>query len=323
MHVLVCGGAGYIGSHMSKLLAESGHRVTVFDNLSTGHAEAARYGELIRGDVLNEDDLNRAFAGRNYSAVMHFCAKSLVGESMLRPDLYYQNNVTGTLNLLQAMVRHDVRSLVFSSSAAVYGAPVYVPIDEAHPKAPINPYGQSKLMVENLLSDYRVAFNLRSVCLRYFNAAGADPSGEIGEDHTPETHLIPNVLKSLLNESAHPLKIFGNDYDTRDGTCIRDYVHVLDLCDAHLKALDYLARDTENEVFNLGTETGFSVLEVIEAVQQVTGKKVTYSMDARRAGDPPVLVASAKKALSLLGWSPQYRELSQIVETAWRWHSRH
>lgn len=323
MHVLVCGGAGYIGSHMSKLLAESGHRVTVFDNLSTGHAEAARYGELIRGDVLNDADLKRAFTGHSYSAVMHFCAKSLVGESIARPDLYYRNNVTGTLNLLQAMVQHGVRDLVFSSSAAVYGVPVYLPIDEEHPKAPINPYGRSKLMVEALLSDYRSAFGLRSVCLRYFNAAGAHPSGELGEDHTPETHLIPNVLKSLLDDTAHPLKIFGNDYDTRDGTCIRDYVHVMDLCDAHLKALDYLTRDAANEVFNLGTETGFSVLEVIEAVQQVTGKRVAYSVDGRRPGDPPVLVASARKALALLGWSPQYRELAQIVETAWRWHHQH
>lgn len=320
MHVLVCGGAGYIGTHMSKLLAESGHRVTIFDNLSTGHAEAAQYGELIRGDVLIDEDLGRAFAGRTYSAVMHFCAKSLVGESINRPDLYYQNNVIGTLNLLQAMVRHDVRDLVFSSSAAVYGAPVYLPIDEDHPKAPINPYGRSKLLVENLLSDYRSAFNLRSVCLRYFNAAGADPSGEIGEDHTPETHLIPNVLKSLLDDTEYPLKIYGDDYDTRDGTCIRDYVHVMDLCDAHLKALEHLARDGANEALNLGTETGFSVLEVIEAVQQVTGKKVTYSLEGRRPGDPPILVASAKKALSLLGWTPQYRELLQIVETAWRWH---
>ena len=320
MHVLVCGGAGYIGSHMSKLLAESGHRVTVFDNLSTGHAEAARYGELIRGDILNEADLKRAFAGRNYSAVMHFCAKSLVGESITHPDLYYRNNVSGTLNLLQAMAQHGVRDLVFSSSAAVYGAPVYLPIDEKHPKAPINPYGRSKLIVEMLLSDYRSAFGLRSVCLRYFNAAGAHPSGEIGEDHAPETHLIPNILKSLLDDSAHPLKIFGNDYDTRDGTCIRDYVHVMDLCDAHLKALDHLARDGGNDVFNLGTEAGFSVLEVIDAVQRVTGKKVAYTVEGRRPGDPPVLVASACKALSLLGWSPRYRELSQIVESAWRWH---
>lgn len=322
MHVLVCGGAGYIGSHMAKFLAEAGHRVTVFDNLSTGHAEAARYGELIRGDVLVAADLERAFAGRTYSAVMHFCAKSLVGESVVRPDLYYQNNVTGTLNLLQAMSRHDVRDLVFSSTAAVYGNPQYLPIDEEHPKAPINPYGRSKLMVENLLSDYRTAYNLRSVCLRYFNAGGADPSGEIGEDHTPETHLIPNVLKSLLDDSVHPLKVFGNDYDTRDGTCIRDYIHVLDLCDAHLKALDHLARDGANEVCNLGTETGFSVLEVIEAVQQVTGRKVAYSMEGRRPGDPPVLVASAKKAQSLLGWTPRFRELTQIVETAWLWHRR-
>jgi len=320
MHILVCGGAGYIGSHMSKLLTETGHRVTVFDNLSTGHAEAVRYGELIRGDVLNDADLERAFAGHTYSAVMHFCAKSLVGESIVRPDLYYLNNVTGTLNLLNAMVRHGVRDLVFSSSAAVYGAPIYLPIDEQHPKAPINPYGRSKMMVEDLLSDYRAAFSLRSVCLRYFNAAGADLSGEIGEDHTPETHLIPNVLKSLLDNSAHPLKIFGNDYDTRDGTCIRDYVHVMDLCSAHLKALDHLTQDGANEAINLGTETGFSVLEVIEAVQHVTGKKVAYTIEGRRPGDPPVLVASAKKALSLLDWSPRYKELPQIVETAWRWH---
>ena len=324
MNILVCGGAGYIGAHMCLQLAASGHGVFVFDNLSTGHAEAVRWGKLIQGDLTIKDDLKRAFKQRKYSAVMHFSAKSLVGESMLHPDLYYHNNVTGTLNLLDAMVQHDVKTFIFSSSAAVYGIPAYSPIDEQHPKAPINPYGRSKLMVETMLSDFDAAFGVRSVSLRYFNAAGADPGAVIGEDHATETHLIPNVLKSVLQPSTYPLKIFGNDYDTPDGTCIRDYIHIVDLCDAHMKALDYLNQGGKSEVFNLGNGKGFSVLDVINAAERVTGQVINYSVQARRPGDPAVLVASATKAKDILGWTPEYTELNKIIETAWRWHrTRH
>jgi UDP-glucose 4-epimerase len=320
MNILVCGGAGYIGAHMCQQLAASGHRVFVFDNLSTGHIEAVRWGELIRGDLLIKDDINRAFKERAYSAVMHFSAKSLVGESMQYPELYYQNNVAGTLNLLEAMVRHDVKALIFSSSASVYGTPEYSPIDEQHPKAPINPYGRSKLMVETMLSDFDAAYGLRSVSLRYFNAAGAEPGAGIGEDHDPETHLIPNVLKSVLQPSAHPLKIFGNDYDTPDGTCIRDYIHVTDLCGAHLKALDYLLKGGSSQIFNLGNGKGFTVLDVVRSAEAVTGCKISYTMAERRLGDPAILVASAEKASRVLGWKPNYTDLSAIIATAWKWH---
>lgn len=320
MNVLVCGGAGYIGSHMCKVLAESGYKVTVFDNLSTGHAEAIRWGRFVRGDLLSRDDLDRAFTDSHYTAVMHFCAKSLVGESMTRPDLYYQNNVTGTLNLLDAMVRHGVRHFIFSSTAAVYGNPEYVPIDEQHPVVPINPYGRTKLAAELLLSDYDRAFGIKSVALRYFNAAGADPSGTLGENHEPETHLIPNILRSVRAGSGETLKVFGKEYPTPDGTCIRDYIHVLDLCAAHLLALRHLAETERSEVFNLGNGKGFSVLEVIECARQVTGHPVPFSIDAPRPGDPPVLVASAGKAKQILNWSPRYTDLETVIETAWAWH---
>jgi len=320
MNILVCGGAGYIGAHMCMQLAASGHGVFVFDNLSTGHAEAVRWGELIRGDLTVTGDLDRAFKRQHYSAVMHFSAKSLVGESMQHPELYYHNNVTGTLNLLEAMVRHEVKTFIFSSSASVYGMPAYSPIDERHPTAPINPYGRSKLMVETMLADFDAAFGVRSVSLRYFNAAGADPGAVIGEDHDPETHLIPNVLKSILQPAAHPLKVFGNDYDTPDGTCIRDYIHVADLCNAHIRALDYLHRGGKTDVFNLGNGKGFSVLDVINAAQRITGQDIDYSVQARRPGDPAVLVASSTKAKDTLGWTPKYADLSAIIETAWRWH---
>jgi len=320
MNILVCGGAGYIGAHMCKLLAAQGHSVTVFDNLSTGHAKAVQWGKLTRGDLLVRDDIHRVLSEQPFSAVMHFSAKSLVGESVSRPDLYYQNNVTGTANLLDAMVAHDIKTFIFSSTAAIYGMPEYTPIDEQHPKAPINPYGHTKLMVETMLADYDAAFGLRSVALRYFNAAGADPDGGIGEDHDPETHLIPNVLKSVLRQSEHPLKVFGDDYETPDGTCVRDYIHVADLGDAHLKALDYLQQGGKTDAFNLGNGKGFSVLDVINAAREVTGREINYSVVARRAGDPAVLVASAAKARTTLGWMPQYTDLGKIIETAWRWH---
>lgn len=320
MNILVCGGAGYIGAHMCKLLAEAGHAVTVFDNLSTGHREAVRWGSLIVGDLLAPDDVERVFAAQRYDTVMHFSAKSLVGESMQRPDLYYRNNVTGTMNLLDAMVVHGVTHFIFSSTAAVFGMPEYTPIDEHHPRRPINPYGQSKLMVEQLLADYDRAFAIRSVCLRYFNAAGADASGTIGEKHEPETHLIPNVLRSLLNPGSNSLKVFGSDYPTPDGTCVRDYIHVSDLCDAHLRALDYLTRGDHSETFNLGNGTGFSVLDVIRTAEEVTARNIPYEVMARRPGDPPVLVASSQKAAQTLGWQPRHPELAAIIETAWRWH---
>jgi len=320
MKVLVCGGAGYIGSHMCKVLSEAGHDVTVFDNLSTGHADAVRWGRFIQGDLLSLEDIENVFAESRYDAVMHFCARSLVGESMTRPDLYYQNNVGGTLNLLDAMVRHKVDRFIFSSTAAVYGNPEYTPIDERHPTAPINPYGRTKLMAEALLSDYDRAFGIKSVSLRYFNAAGADPGGMLGEHHEPETHLIPNILLSVRKGSSHPLRVFGNNYPTPDGTCVRDYIHVLDICDAHLRALQYLADQDRSNIFNLGNGTGFSVMEVIHCAQRVTGREIPYSIDPARPGDPPVLVASSVKAREVLSWAPRFAELDAIIKTAWSWH---
>ena len=322
MNILVCGGAGYIGAHMCKMLASAGFTAIVFDNLSTGHENAVRWGKFIEGDLLREEDVDRAFREDRFSAVMHFSAKSVVGESMRDPALYYRNNVIGTLNLLEAMVKYGVKSFIFSSSAAVYGAPLYSPIDEGHPTSPINPYGRTKLMVEMLLHDFEDAYEIRHVSLRYFNAAGADPDGEIGEKHEPETHLIPNILLPVLDRSADPLNIFGDDYETPDGTCMRDYVHVSDLCQAHMKAVNYLLEGGNSDVFNLGNGTGFSVLQVIESTRKVIHKDIKYSVVQRRLGDPTILVASSEKAKRILGWTPNYVELEDIVETAWQWHRR-
>jgi UDP-glucose 4-epimerase len=318
-HVLVCGGAGYIGSHMAQWLATRGIGVTVLDNLSTGHREAVRWGELIEADLLDPASLERAFAGRRFDAVMHFCARSLVGESMTQPYAYYANNVAGTLNLLEAMRRHEVDRLVFSSTAAVFGQPVSERIDEDHPKAPINPYGASKLMVERILADAAAAYGLRSVALRYFNAAGASVDASIGESHEPETHLIPNVLRAALG-AGPGLKVFGDDYPTPDGTCVRDYVHVDDLAQAHQLALDYMDAHEGAHVFNLGNGQGFSVREVIAAASDATGRDIPYTLAPRRAGDPAVLVASSDKARAELGWAPAYTELAPIIASAWRWH---
>ncbi len=320
MHVLICGGAGYIGSHMAKMLAARGEQVTIFDNLSTGHREAAQWGRLIVGDLLVPADIDRAFETGSYDAVMHFSAKSLVGESVIHPDRYYLNNVVGTINLLNALVRNRIEKFIFSSSAAVFGNPEYTPIDERHPTRPINPYGKTKLMVEGVLADYGQAYGLRSVSLRYFNAAGADPEAVIGESHDPETHLIPNILLSVARKGGQSLKVFGDDYDTPDGTCVRDYIHVNDLCDAHLRALDHLNRGGRTEIFNLGNGHGFSVLEVIRAATLVTGGDIPYTVAERRAGDPPVLVASAAKARTQLGWEPRYTGLEEIIDSAWGWH---
>lgn len=322
MHVLICGGAGYIGSHMAKTLAARGDRVTVLDNLSTGHREAVQWGQLIVGDLLVAADIDRALESDTYDAVMHFSAKSLVGESVSHPDRYYLNNVVGTINLLNALIHHRIYKFIFSSSAAVFGNPEYTPIDELHPTRPINPYGKTKLMVEHILADYDHAYGLRSVSLRYFNAAGADPDAQLGESHDPETHLIPNVLLSLGKQSTQMLKVFGQDYDTADGTCVRDYIHVNDLCDAHLRGLDYLMGGGKTDIFNLGNGHGFSVLEVIQSATLVTGKRIPYSVVDRRPGDPPVLVATSAKARQQLKWSPRYTDLGQIIETAWRWHQQ-
>ena len=317
--ILVCGGAGYIGSHMVKMLLEQGFEVTVLDNLSTGHAEAVGEAELVACDLLDGAELERVFARRRFDAVMHFCALSLVGESVRQPLDYYRNNVGGTLSLLETMRRHSVERLVFSSTAAIFGEPDQALIDETHPARPINPYGRSKWMVEQMLTDSATAFGLRSVSLRYFNAAGASPSGEIGESHDPETHLIPNVLKSVQAGGAS-LKVFGNDYPTPDGTCVRDYIHVDDLAAAHLAALTWMESQEGAAVFNLGNGRGFSVLEVIEAAGRVTGQPIAYEVQDRRPGDPAVLVAASDRAQRELGWQPRYRDIESIIETAWQWH---
>jgi UDP-glucose 4-epimerase len=321
MRVLVVGGAGYIGSHMCKTLADAGHEVTTCDNLSTGHRDAVRWGEFAHCSLGDSDALNQVFARRRFDAVMHFAANSIVAESVSDPLGYYRNNVAATVMLLETMRRHEVRTFVFSSTAAVYGEPSaeQQELDEASPAAPINPYGRSKLMVEQILSDMARARQLSAVSLRYFNAAGADESGLIGESHTPETHLIPKILRWANGEQI-PLKIFGVDYPTPDGTCIRDYVHVNDLSTAHLSALDFLRRNEGFHVFNLGNGNGHSVREVVAAAQEVIGRKLHIPECGRRSGDPARLVANSGKAANELGWSPATTDIRQIIESAWKWH---
>jgi UDP-glucose-4-epimerase GalE len=317
-HVLVCGGAGYIGSHMCKALADAGIVPVTFDNLSTGHRWAVQWGPLVEGDLLDPPSLDAAFAAYPIDAVLHFAALSLVAESMQQPGLYFRNNVTGTLNLLDAMRAAGVRKLVFSSTAAVYGNPDYTPIDERHPTAPVNPYGWSKLMAERQIAEDCRAHGLRAICLRYFNAAGADPDGAIGEVHEPETHLIPNLLKAAVRPDAQVASIFGDDYDTPDGTCVRDYIHVADLAAAHLRALDRLEAGTRMEVFNLGAGQGNSVAEVLAVCRSVSGAAIPERRLARRPGDPPVLVASIDAARDTLGWQPT-KGLADCVADALRW----
>lgn len=319
MQLLICGGAGYIGCHMAHWLATHGHEVVVLDNLSTGHRQAVRWSELFEADLLDPQGLDRVLSEYRFDAVMHFCASSLVGESVREPYAYYRNNVAGTLNLLDAMRRHGVDRLVFSSTAAVFGNPITELIDENHPKAPINPYGASKLMVERILEDAANAYGLRSVALRYFNAAGALPEHGIGEAHACETHLIPNVLKAALG-SGPALKVFGDDYPTPDGTCVRDYVHVQDLAQAHALALDYMESHPGAHAFNLGNGQGFSVREVIAAATEVAGSPIPYETAPRRPGDPAVLVASSERARRELGWKPVWTDLRDIIRSAWEWH---
>ena len=318
MKILVIGGAGYIGSHMVKLLHTENHEVTTLDNLSTGYRDAVKYGSFIEGDIADSELLNQIFTSTTFDAVMHFASYIEVGESVINPSKYYQNNFINTINLMDAMVRHKVNRFIFSSTAAIFGDPEYSPIDEKHPKNPINPYGMSKLMVEHALADYEKAYGLQSVCLRYFNAAGSDPDGELGERHNPETHLIPLVLQAASGR-REAISVFGQDYNTNDGSCVRDYIHIADLCKAHLFSLQGLLNGSGSKRYNLGNGNGYSVLEVIEVVKQVTGKNFNVICSDRRAGDPATLVADSTLAKSELNWLPEFHDLSKIVEHAWTW----
>lgn len=321
MNLLIPGGAGYIGSHMVKYAQEHGHNVVVLDDFSSGHEWAVENCEVLRVNLLDQDSLARCLKNRQFDGVIHFAAKSLVGESVQNPDLYYRNNFVGTLNLVNEMLKNDIDNMVFSSTAAIFGNPISDKIAEDHPKFPINPYGQSKLMVENMLRDMCLAYKLNVTCFRYFNAAGADESGMIGEDHHPETHLIPNILQSVL-ESSRDLKIFGDDYDTHDGTCVRDYVHVTDLAQAHLLGFDYMAKNTGFSAFNLGNGNGYSVLDIVRSCERIVNNRIPYSLEGRRLGDPEILVANSSLARRDLNWKPKFDSLDAIVGSAWNWHNK-
>ncbi len=319
--ILIVGGAGYIGSHVNKLLSQRGFKTVVFDNLSRGHRGFVKWGEFFAGDLLDTDRIRSCFKNYPIDAVMHFSALCLVEESVLSPERYYENNVIGTLNLLRVMKEFEVKYFIFSSTCAIYGIPERIPISEDHSKNPINPYGQTKLIIENALRDYDRAYGIKHINLRYFNAAGADPDGEIGELHHPETHLIPLVILTALGINEE-VKIFGTDYPTPDGTCIRDYIHVMDLADAHLKALDYLWEKNQSDSFNLGNGNGYSVREVIHAVRKVSKRDFKVKEVGRREGDPPILISSSQKVIQALKWTPYYGDLESIIETAWRWHQK-
>lgn len=318
LNILVVGGAGFIGSHLVKKLGQLGWQITTLDNLSSGHRDAVLTGEFVHGDIADQTLLDQLFASRNFDSVMHFASFIQAGESVMQPSKYYANNLSNTLNLLNTMVRHEVKQFIFSSTAAIFGEPQYVPIDEKHPIMPINPYGASKAMVERVLQDYDKAYGLKSVCLRYFNACGADPDGELGERHQPETHLIPLILQAISGRSG-PITLFGRDYNTPDGTCIRDYVHVADLCQAHVRALEWLKEHGASAAFNLGNGSGFSVIEVINASEKVTDQKVPIIEGHRRAGDAARLVSDSTLARRELGWQPEYSNLHEIISHAWSW----
>jgi UDP-glucose 4-epimerase len=322
--ILVTGGAGYIGSHTVFALCQKQYKVVVLDNLVQGHRDfidSMPGVELIVGDIGDASLLSHIFSTHDVSAVLHFAAYAYVGESITEPRKYYRNNVVGTLTLLEAMLDANVSKIVFSSTCATYGTPKTMPIIESEAQQPINPYGASKLAVERILKDFHEAYNLKSVIFRYFNAAGADPQGHLGEDHTPEPHLIPLILYTALGQ-RDSISIFGTDYPTPDGTCIRDYIHVSDLADAHILGLEYLLKGGETNIFNLGNGNGFSVKEVIESARVVTGKDIPVIESPRRAGDPPILVGSSAKAKSVLGWNPQNTSLNQILNHAWQWHQK-
>lgn len=319
--ILVVGGAGYIGSHMVKFLLERGYQVTTLDNLSGGYRDAVVGGEFVEGDLADRALLDRLLVAGGFAAVMHFASYIMVGESVVDPAAYYRNNVSNTQNLMDAMVAHGVLTLIFSSTAAIFGDPQYIPIDEDHPKAPVNPYGRTKLMVEQMLADYDRAYGLKSVCLRYFNAAGADPSGALGERHDPESHLVPLVLQ-VASGRRDSITVFGQDYGTEDGTCIRDYIHVADLCDVHHLAMQKLWRDRTSGAYNLGNGNGFSVRDVIEMAALVTAKKIKVEYGPSREGDPAVLVADSSRARQELAWSPEHQDLEVILAHAWQWEQK-
>ena len=322
--ILVTGGAGYIGSHAVLALQQAGYQVIVFDNLSYGHRELIEevlQAELFVGDIGDRPGLDNLFQTRKIDAVMHFAALIAVGESVQKPDQYYRNNVVGTLTLLEAMVAANIKKFVFSSTCAVYGMPQEMPMTENHPITPLSPYARSKRMVEQMLADFEQAYGLKSVIFRYFNASGAEPQALLGEDHDPETHLIPLALLTALKKRSH-LAIFGDDYETSDGTAVRDYIHVCDLAQAHVLGLAYLLKNGESDIFNLGNGNGFSVKEVVETAQAVTGLPIPVQQCPRRAGDSPVLIGSSQKAQEKLGWQSQYADLKVIIEHAWQWHQK-
>lgn len=317
--VLIIGGAGYIGSHTAKYLYQKGYNPIVYDDLSTGYFQAVKWGELIIGSIGDMERIEGVLKEKKPIAVIHFAAYAYVGESVTNPQKYYNNNVLNTIVLLNAMIKHNINKIIFSSTCAIYGEPENLPITEEESKKPINPYGRSKWMIEQILKDYETGHGIKSVCLRYFNASGADSDAEIGETHDPETHLIPLIL-DVATGKRESIKVFGNDYLTKDGTCIRDYIHVTDLAQAHHQGLEYLKEGNESTQLNLGNGTGFSVNEVIEMVKKVTNKPIKVEYNDRRTGDPTTLVGSSDKAKKVLGWNPEYYELEEIIKTAWKWH---
>lgn len=321
MKILVAGGAGYIGSHTVKELIQEGFDVVIFDNFSTGKKELILGGEVVIGDLMDKKSIKKVFNSKNIGAVLHFASLIQVGESYLNPQKYYAHNLISSLNLLETMLESGVKNFIFSSSAAVYGIPHKIPISESHPLNPFNPYGQTKFFVENILQDYEKAYGLKFISLRYFNAAGADPEGRLGEMHDPETHLIPNILLFLLGKKKS-FDLYGSDFATPDGTAIRDYIHVTDLAKAHVLALKKILASPQSEFINLGANKGYSVLEVIKKTEEITGRKVPYKKRPRRKGDVPVLLASKEKAEKILGWKLRYSSLETIIDTAWSWHSK-
>ena len=323
MRILVTGGAGYVGSHTASLLCKEGYEIIILDDLSTGHKWALKGEEFIEGSLLDESLLNNVFKERNINKVMHFAAKSIVSESEENPTLYFQNNVSGSINLFKAMLKHKVNDIVFSSSAAVYGEPVNQEISEDQTKRPINIYGKTKLIIENLLMDLYKKEGLNSISLRYFNAAGACPEEGLGEAHKVETHLIPNIFNSLIKPDGKSLKVFGNDYSTKDGTCIRDYIHVKDLANGHLQSINFLNQNPGCKAYNLGSGKGFSVSEIINKVTEITGKEVKFDFEDRRDGAPAILLASIKKIKNEIGWEPIYSSLDKILLDAYGWHIKY
>jgi UDP-glucose 4-epimerase len=319
--ILIVGGAGYIGSHVNKLLSERGYQTIIFDNLSKGHHDFVKWGTFVQGDLANTASLAKCFQDYPISAVMHFSAFIEVGESVQNPARYYQNNVSNTLNLLKTMLQYHVNHFIFSSTCAVYGPPQYLPLDEKHPINPLSPYAKSKHMVESILQDFDTAYGLKSICLRYFNAAGADIDLEIGERHHPESHLIPLAIQAALGIKPN-IKIFGTNYPTKDGTCVRDYIHVTDLSDAHIKALEHLQKNQNSDVFNLANSQGFSVREIIQKVQEISQKTITTITTSARPGDAPTLIGNNLKAKEILLWQPKYEDINQIIKSALAWHQQ-